>query len=261
MSQSSVYHFNVVRAGSITDLTGPAPGPRDISLSLTQVAGENWKYRSWLAASNTLNTGIGQTQVFIVAGALRIRFRGVLRAMQIPVLFIWQIITATGLIVLPSLSSDFGSGSIARLRRKVSLTAFILTSTALVYAVGLFFFAGFAEHILYGGRSAAYSWLIPMFAFLPLCSGFATGYSMALRASNKSDSDLFANSVAAHGAIDSCVLLIHWGGIGGAVSSVVLAYAINSGVYFWSYHREHLGGTSKSTYPRAGLIPDVQLAS
>jgi O-antigen/teichoic acid export membrane protein len=238
-----------------------ALGHRDSSLDLTQVVGENWKYGRWLVASTTLNTVIGQSQVFMVAGALGLGAAGVLRAMQMPALVMSQIITATGLIVLPSMSSDIGSGSIARLRRKASLTAFALTSTALVYAVALFFFSGTAEHILYGGKYSAYSWLIPMFAFLPLCSGFASGYSMALRASNKPNFDLLANSVAAPVAIVSCVLFIHWWGIAGAVCSVVLASAINSGMYYWSYRREHLGGASKSTYPRTGLTYSVELAS
>lgn len=238
-----------------------ALGHRDISLDLTEVAGENWKYGRWLVASTTLNTVIGQSQVFMVAGALGLGAAGVLRAMQMPALVMSQIITATGLIALPSMSSDFGSGSIAQLRRKASLTALILTSTALVYAVALFFYAGTAEHILYGGKYAAYSWLIPMFAFLPLCSGFASGYSMALRASNKPNFDLLANSVAAPVAIVSCVLFIHWWGIAGAVCSVLLASAINSAAYFWSYRREHLGGASKSTYQRTGLTPAVQSAS
>jgi O-antigen/teichoic acid export membrane protein len=119
------------------------------------------------------------------------------------------------------------------------LTAFFLTWTALVHAVALVFFAGTAEHILYGSKYRAYSWLIPMFAFLPLCSGFASGYSMALHVSNKPNIDLLANIVAALVAIVSGVLFINWWGIGGAVSCVMLAYAINSGVYFWSYRREH----------------------
>lgn len=238
-----------------------ALGHRDISLALAQVAGENWKYGRWLVASTILYNAFGQIQIFLVAGALGLGAAGVLRAMQMPALVMSQITTATGLIVLPSMSSDFGSGSIARLRKKASLTALFLTTAALLYGVGLFIFAGTTEHILYGGKYAAYIWLIPMFAFLPLCNGFATGYSMALRASNKPHFDLLANSVAAPVGVISCVLFIHWWGIAGAVASMALGYLAYAAVFFWSYRREHLGGASKSTYPGAGLAPAVQLAS
>lgn len=216
-----------------------ALGHRGNSLNLKHLAGENWKYGRWLVASNILYNAFGQIQIFLVAGALGLGAAGVLRAMQMPALVMTQVTTATGLIVLPSMSSDFGCGSMAQLRRKAWLTSLFLATAALLYGVALIIFAGTTEHILYGGKYATYIWLIPMFAFLPLCNGFATGYSMALRASNKPHFDLLANSVAAPVGVISCVLFMHFWGIGGAVSSMALAYAINSGLYFWSYRHEH----------------------
>jgi O-antigen/teichoic acid export membrane protein len=231
------------------------------SLSWSHLAGENWKYGRWLVASTILYNAFGQIQIFLVAGALGLGAAGVLRAMQMPALVMTQVITATGLIVLPSMSSDFGSGSIAPLRRKAALTSLFLMVTALLYGAALFVISGPAEHILYGGKYAAYSWLIPMFAFLPVCTGFATGYSMALRASNKPHFDLLSNSVAAPLGVVSCILFIHWWGIGGAVGSMALGYAAYAGAFFWSYRSEHLGGAIKSIYPRTGLTPAVELAS
>ena len=74
--------------------------------------------------------------------------RPVLRAMQMPALVMTQIVTAMGLVVLPSMSYDFGLGRFHQLRMKASVTAFVLTTIALVYAVALFILARSTEHIL-----------------------------------------------------------------------------------------------------------------
>ncbi len=205
------------------------------SVSWVRVLRENWKYGRWLVASTTLYSAFSQTQTFLVAGFLGLGAAGVLRAMQMPALVMTQIVTAIGLVVLPSLSYDFGLERFEQLRMKAKMTTVVLTAIALAYAGCLFAFAGPVEHILYGGKFALYSSLIPMFALIPVCTGFATGYSMALRASQKPHFDLVSNSVAAPVGIVSCVIFIHLWGIRGAVASMVLSFATYAFMFFWSY--------------------------
>jgi O-antigen/teichoic acid export membrane protein len=212
----------------LTSSQGPSP-------SWILVLRENWNYGRWLVASTTLFSAFSQTQTFLVAGFLGLSAAGVLRAMQMPALVMTQIVSAMGLVALPSMSYDFGLGHFHRIRMKASVTTIILTTIALVYAVVLFVLARRVEHILYGGKYALYSGLIPMFALIPVCTGFAMGYSMALRALQKPHFDLLSNSVAAPVGALSCVVFLHLWGVGGAVASIVLGFATYALVFFWSY--------------------------
>jgi len=58
---------------------------------------------------------------------------------------------------------------------------------------------------------------------------------MALRASQRPQFDLLANSVSAPVAVVSAVLFIRWWGIGGAAASTVLGFAAYAAVFFLSY--------------------------
>ena len=155
-------------------------------------------------------------------------------------------VTAMGLIVLPSMSYDFGLGRFQQLRIKARFTALILTAIALAYTACLFALARPVEHILYGEKYAQFSGLIPMFALIPVCTGFATGYSMALRASQKPHFDLVSNGAAAPVGIMTCVIFLHLWGIRGGVASMVLSFATYALVFFWSYRVWASSGTKKA---------------
>jgi O-antigen/teichoic acid export membrane protein len=215
-----------------------------------QVLRENWNYGRWLAASAVLFNAFTQTQTFLVAGFLGLGAAGILRAMQMPALVMTQIVTAMGLVVLPSMSYDIGLQRFQQLRIKASLTTLSLTSVALVYAALLFAVARPVEHVLYGGKYALYSGLIPLFALVPVCTGFATGHSMALRALQKPQFDLLSNAVAAPVGIISCILFIHLWGISGAVASMVLSFAAYALVFFWCYHVWTVSGARKASGPK-----------
>ena len=213
---------------------GPGSEPQG-SLGWREVIRENWGYGRWLVASTALYAACSQTQTFLTAGLLGLGLAGVLRAMQMPSLVMTQMVVASGLLVMPSMSRDFGLGRIAHLRRKATLTSAALAAIALVYAAALFVAASPIERILFGGKYASFAWLIPLLGLMPLCTGLATGYSMALRASQRPQFDLLANSVSAPVAVVSAVLFIRWWGIGGAAASTVLGFAAYAAVFFLSY--------------------------
>jgi O-antigen/teichoic acid export membrane protein len=202
-----------------------------------EVFRENWCYVRWLVASTALYAACSQTQTFLTAGLLGLGLAGVLRAMQMPSLVMTQMVVASGLLVMPSMSRDFGLGRMAHVRSKATLTSAALAVVALAYAAILFAAASPIERLFYGGKYASFAWLIPLMGLVPVCTGFSTGYSMALRASQKPQFDLLANSVSAPVAIVFAGLFIRWWGIGGAAVSTVLGFAAYAAVYFLSYRR------------------------
>jgi O-antigen/teichoic acid export membrane protein len=207
------------------------PGP-----AWKQVASENWKYGRWLVAGTVLFTVTTQIQTYLVAAFLGLVAAGTLRALQIPSLVMLQTVTAFGLLVLPSLARDFGTAQLEKLRKKALLVSILLAVLALAYAAGLAFFSAPLEYLLFHNKFSADSWLIPVFGLIPVFTGFATGFSMALRAAQKPHCDLLANAMSAPAGLVSAFILIRIWGVAGAALSMVVGFAVYSFVFFFSFH-------------------------
>jgi O-antigen/teichoic acid export membrane protein len=209
----------------------------DIECSWKAVAQENWNYGRWLIASTALFSVAAQIQTYLAAGLLGLGAAGIFRAMQVPSLVMTQIVTAVGLLLLPSMSYEFGLGEFARLRRKAVLASAIVTLLAVGYAALLWLFAGPVEHLLYGGKYSPYVRLIPILGLVPVCTGLANGFSMALRASQKPHFDLVANAISAPVGLITAAAFIRLWGLKGAAFSLVAGFAAYAAVFCWSFQR------------------------
>jgi O-antigen/teichoic acid export membrane protein len=198
---------------------------------------ENWNYGRWLVGSTTLYSAANQTQTYLTAAFLGLGAAGIVRAMQIPSLIMTQIIIAVGLLVLPTMSSDFGLGRISQLRRKAVLCTIFLTALALAFALILGLFAKPLESLLFGGKFSTAAWLIPILALVPVCTGFTTGFSMAVRAYQQPRLDLLTNAISAPVGLATSVLLIKIWGLAGAGVSLVAGSAAYGVAFFWMFVR------------------------
>ena len=212
-----------------------------ISMSWPAALRENWTYGRWLAGSIVLFSVSSQVQMFLVAGSLGLGAAGILRAMQIPSLAMTQVVTATGLLVLPTLSYEFGHGLTQRIRYKAMLVSAGLSLLTIGFAGALALESQTTEHLLFGGKYQSYAWLMPVLALIPAVNGISTGYSMALRASQKPQFDLISNLFAAPVAVVSALVLMRLWHLAGAAASMLLSYAVLSFVtivFFRRYARE-----------------------
>jgi O-antigen/teichoic acid export membrane protein len=197
---------------------------------------ENWGYGRWLVGSALFYAIYTSTQTFYLAGKLGLADAGVLRAMQVPSLVMTQIIAAIGLLVLPSLAFDFGRGSHSQLRRKAKLVSLVLGCAALLFAGLLLIAKGSVENLLYLGKYALFSQIIPVLALIPAANGLCAGYSMALRASHKPHFDFLANACGALVAVVATPPLVRSSGVLGAAIAMVLSFiAVNltTLIFFW----------------------------
>jgi len=205
--------------------------PAKDCISLKQLLNENWGYGRWLTLTTALSWISVQVQTFLVAGFLGLAGAGVLRAMQLPSLGMTQVIAATTLLVLPSMSQELGRGNLDRLRKKAVLSTALLTAFGTLFVVGSFVFAVPLEKLLFGGKYASFAWLIAVLGLVPLFTGFSSGLSLALRVLRKSHFELLAYLVSAVTAVALALLLMpRWGLVGAAASIVgstaVLAIAV-----------------------------------
>ena len=223
---------------------------------------ENWSYGRWLAGSAVLYSISAQTQTFLAASLLGLGAAGVLRAMQLPALVITQVVTAAGLLVLPTLSRDFARGSIKNIQQKVLLVSAGLTGTAVCFAGLVLLLAGRVEHLLFAGKYASFAWLMPILALMPVADALASGSVMALRASQKPQFDLIANAVAAVVGLLCAVAFIRWWGLAGVAVSLLAGCTASASVnllsyrYFttrWSLGAENITRTDKNSVANNGL--------
>jgi len=201
------------------------------------VAQENWNYGRWLVLSTALFSVAAQIQTYLAAGFLGLGAAGIFRAMQVPSLVMTQIVIAVGLLVLPSMSYEFGLGQLAQLRKKAVLASAFVTLLALGYAAFLALFADSIEHLLYGGKYSGYVRLIPILGLVPVCTGLAIGFSMAVRASQKPHFDLVANAISAPAGLITAAVFIKLWGLNGAALSLVAGFAAYAAVFCWSFKR------------------------
>jgi O-antigen/teichoic acid export membrane protein len=209
----------------------------DALCSWKEVAQENWNYGRWLVLSTALFSVAAQIQTYLAAGLLGLGPAGIFRAMQVPSLVMTQIVIAVGLLVLPSMSHEFGLGQLARLRKKAVLASAFVTLIAIGYAAALQLFGGPIERLLYGGKYSPYVRLIPILGLVPVCTGFAIGFSMAMRASQKPHIDLLANAIAAPVGLITAAVFIRLWGLNGAAFSVVAGFAAYAAVFWWSFRK------------------------
>ncbi|MGH9573830.1 MAG: lipopolysaccharide biosynthesis protein [Candidatus Acidiferrales bacterium] len=197
-------------------------------LSWHAILSENWRYGRWLVGGAVFYAVSTSVQTFLAASILGLGSAGALRAMQIPSLMMTQIVASFGLLILPSLAFDFGSGQIASLQRKARWISLGLGFVALIFAGSFVLLDVPLERLLFHGRYANFAQIIPLLALIPAANSFCAGFSLALRACQMPHCDLIANAFGAFVALASAVFLIPmWGVFGAAVSMVLSVIAMS----------------------------------
>lgn len=196
---------------------------------------EQWQYGRWLVAQTALQLGICLVQPFIVAILLGLEAAGVLRAMTNFMLPMAQTVTAAGILGIPLMSAEFGRGNLAAIRRKGLIILISLTTVAVVYELMLLVLGASLEKWFYGGKFAAFAWLIPVLGLIPVFEAWSNGYSLVLRAIQKPQHILVVFLVAAPVGFISSVVLTKGYGIGGAAASSVLTLGVSTLVTFYLY--------------------------
>jgi len=202
-------------------------------LPLRRILAENWAYGHWLVLTSALSWTMVQAQTVLSAGLLSLPATGALRAMQLPSLVMSQLIAATALLLLPSISYELGRGHLERLHRKVLLSTAALTGFGVAFVTALYLFSVPLERILFGGKYAASAWLMPVLGLGPVFTGMASGLSYALRALRMAKYELLAYTASAIVALALALeLMPRWGVPGAAFSVVAASFTLSVGVIF-----------------------------
>ena len=235
LSALLVMGFSSLLAGGavfpLTHLSGAARGS-ETPLRMLDILREHWIFGRWIVLAAALISASTQLQTLFCAALLGLEAAGALRAMQIVMLPMAQVITAVATLALPQLSHEHAGGHLRSLRSRGVMLTLALSGLAAVYEVVLLMTSRPLEAALYGGRMAAYSWLIPVFGLVPVFTALSTGYSLILRAAEKPQHFLIVGSVTAPLSVVSGIVFTRVWGLAGTSASIVLASAVTAVVTY-----------------------------
>jgi O-antigen/teichoic acid export membrane protein len=205
----------------------------------------NWNYGKWLVYSSILIALAAQVQIFIVGGLLGLKDAGAFRALQNfiqPVILFFAAISA---FLLPSLSYDFGKGTIAGLKRKGKYLFALFIIVSLGFELLLIEYGSALEAIIYGGRFSSYVHLLPVWGLVPIAGVLTYVFYFLLQSIQQPGAILIGSIVwSATSAILSVIFSMKWG-IAGAVASVVAGYLF-SGIAFAFLYQYYISRSNKA---------------
>jgi O-antigen/teichoic acid export membrane protein len=205
---------------------------RECSVSWKATAAENWRYGRSLVGGALASATLGQAPIVLAPLFLGLAGAAKLYAMQIPALMTLQLATAAGMLLLPGYARESFLGNNKHLRQLAQRISLSLAASSLVVAAILCFAAAPLERLLFGGKFAAVAWLMPWLLIVPLASGLASGYSMALRAFHRPDFDNLATGIAAIVSVQTAFLFIPLWGLAGAAASLASGYVTHAAVVY-----------------------------
>ena len=210
---------------------------KESGLTWQSLVKEQWRYGRWSATATVLSFLANQIQVFILAWVISLQVAGALDALQNFTAPIAQGIVAIATLALPVLSYDFGQENFSAIRHKMVIVVILLAGIAGVYELLMWRFRSQLESLLYRGKYAAFSPLIPILGLIPIFTAITTGYSLVLRAIQKPQFYLIYGIIVAPVGLMTGIIFSYFWGLDGAVWSLVVISFLTLIVHMVLYRR------------------------
>jgi glycosyltransferase involved in cell wall biosynthesis/O-antigen/teichoic acid export membrane protein len=226
----------VVALGAMARLDFP-PNYQPSQHTLTEISTAHWGYGKWLFGSALLGIGFSDLQVLLLSKMVDLNSAGALRALINFILPVGQLFTVLSVFSLPKLARRMAEQGVAQGLRASSLYAICILALAFLYSGALIVLGSRLEHLLYGGRMAAYLGYLPWLALAALLSGVAMAFTTPLRAAQNSQHALFAGLAGTITGLGGSLFLLPRYGLQGALFSLVLANGASALVVVATYLR------------------------
>jgi len=198
---------------------------------------EQWSFGKWIVLAAFLNFAGTQIQLFVVATQLGLDQAGVFRALQNFMLPMMQILAAVSMLMIPSISFEFGRQNYHIMNSKAMKVVVGLTAVSFTYLVILFIFAKPAEQLLYDSKFSEFTALIPLIGFVPFITAMEIGFSLVVRSLQRPVYyAVSTGAMALVGAIFGPIFVDIWA-VRGAVLSLIFAALISLMMNFWFYRK------------------------
>jgi O-antigen/teichoic acid export membrane protein len=187
---------------------------------------EHWKYARWVLATALVFQLTNQGYYWLLAGFLSLKEVGDLRAMNILVGPVDQILVALSMLVLPMMAFRYASKQHSRLISLWKTFGLMSFGITLSYAIFIWILAKPLMHSVYVGKFDDVSTWLGTLALLPVVMGIGNSANVALKSIERPDIVLYA--YLASGAATFLMgipLVIHFG-LRGAVYGMLVSASV-----------------------------------
>ena len=198
---------------------------------------EQWSFGKWIVLAAFLNFAGTQIQIFVVASRLGLDQAGAFRALQNFMLPMMQIIAAVSIMMIPSISFEFGKQNFRLMNSKAKKVVVALVAISFVYLIALFIFSRPAEQVLYDGKFSEFTPLIPLLGLVPLITAMEIGFSLVVRSLQRPLYHAISTGAMALASIIFSIFFVDIWGVQGAVVSLILVALTSLAVNGWFYQK------------------------
>jgi glycosyltransferase involved in cell wall biosynthesis/O-antigen/teichoic acid export membrane protein len=206
--------------------------------SLATIWKQHWVYGRWVLATAFVFWASGQaTYYFIAAAFLKMDDVGTISALQNLVAPLSQFLTALTLLLLPWASTQLAGDDGASFRRGIRWITLLFTGVGAAYFLVVVGFGRQLTGLLYHGKYAQATVLIPMLALSQLFMAAAQGPAIGLRAMQRPSRIFIGYSVAAAFSIFVGLALTKRWGIFGNVTGMAASsfcFLATTAYCYWS---------------------------
>ena len=217
-------------ASVISKLKG-SPNPSDLPGN-SILWKQNWGFGRWMLLTGIIMVIAGQTPIILSGMIIDEEASGVIKAMQNFMLPMGMIISTLLALAVPILAGDSRRIADQELYRKMKLVATLLISMAGFYTLFLAIFSVPLEYLLYQGKYADYSYLIPLWGMVPFLMSFATVPSIRMKLNQTPQGILMAAFVWMLVTLLTCIPFTRLWGLLGTTVSTLIGYIASSMAYF-----------------------------
>jgi O-antigen/teichoic acid export membrane protein len=182
------------------------------TVQMRTVLAEHWQYGRWVIVTAFVYWLSAQGYYFIAAGELGIVDVANIRALQNFFLPFLQFLTSLTLLVMPWASSRFAAGEKEAFQKVIGTMSLLFTAGGILYLIAVSAFGSRLMVLIYGGKYAQSSALLPIVGLSVVFTAAAMGASIGVRAMQR-PSEVFAGyaSASVFTVLVGFWLTRHWG--------------------------------------------------
>jgi O-antigen/teichoic acid export membrane protein len=197
---------------------------------------ENWGFGRWMLLTGFTFVIAGQAPILLAGVLINAEASGVIKAMQNFMLPMVMVISTLVAIVVPHLAGENGQRNRKESQKKIIPFAILIIIMAGIYGLILMVFSKPLETLLYQGKYSGFSFLIPLWGWMPFLMAWGTLPSVYFRLHQKTQA-IFQSALVwmIFTLIASIPLTIVWGVIGVTIGTVIgyVAYSAAYLVIYW----------------------------
>lgn len=189
-----------------------------------------WEFGRWILVTTPFVIGTYQAYYFLVGLFLSPEHAGLLKAADVLVLPLEQVLIGLTLLYTPTMAERIPSMDISAQREWVRRMFTRCLALGVAYGLALVAFRGILVSSIFGEDLSSASSILPILALLPIFHAAAVPVNVVVMSLQRPDLNLVSRVIATFATLTAGVLLIRKFGLEGAAFGLVISVGLFAGV-------------------------------